>query len=126
MSIAEDFKQFLIIKKIGNANNISISRSPAVNIEKDDNFTIVAQGGFKSGGNVLQWKSTYNLLLIYRNRRGEELYKKDELLLNLNGCISLTNYKIARAVINPMSEIDLGINEVHVGQWNIQLEIIKK
>lgn len=126
-NVAEDFKKFLVDQGITTNENIKVSRTPAVNLEKDDQFAIVAQGGFKTGGNILQWKRNQNFLLLYRNKSAENLYEKDEQLIALEGCISLENYKlVGPAEINPMTELELGTNEVHIGSWQVQLRVIKK
>ena len=125
-SVAEDLKTFLIAKGIATSDNINVSRTPAVTLEKDDQFVIAQQGGTKSGGNILQWKRNQNFLLLYRNKSGADLYAKDEQLLALEGCIVLDNYKVVGSDINPMTELELGTNEVHIGSWQVQLRIVKK
>jgi hypothetical protein len=124
-SVAEDLKQFLIENEIGTDENIHVSNSPAVNLEQDDQFVIVQQGGTKTGGNILQWKRNQNFLLLYHNKSGADLYTIDKQLLAIEGCIILDNYKVVGSQISPMTELELGTNAVHIGSWTVQLGIVK-
>lgn len=128
MSVAKEFQEYLIANGVMTTANSFVSRTPTVSLSSNDQWAIVAQPGSINGGNILQWKRTHNLLVVYRNSDGEIVYNKDDVILALlnNACVTLDSYRVLRCIANPMTELPLDIKEVHVGQWSITLELVTK
>lgn len=126
MSVAKEIKDYLEASSLG--GSFFVSRTPSVSLSSDDQWAIVEAGGSISGGNILQWKRTHNLLAVYRNSKGEELYNKDDALLALLNmqCLALPSYRVLRCEVSPLQELDLAAKDVHVGQWAITLDIVTK
>lgn len=127
MSVAEDLLAYLVAGGLCNDADITVSRTPTVNLTGDNQWVLVAEPGSKSGGNILQWKRKHNVAIAYRNKSGEVLYNKDdELQALLESCVALEHYKVLQIVCNPMGELALGATEAHVGQWQVTLELVTK
>lgn len=127
MSVAADLKTYLVAQGLTTDDKITVSRVPAANLEADDNWVIVAQGGSISGGNLLQWKRTHQFVLLYRNKNGNALYDADDALITAIGdCVELAGYRVLQKRLNPMTELELNGQETHVGTWQLELAITKK
>lgn len=128
MSVAKDLKDYLVNAGLTSNDKFTVSRAPTVSIAENDQWVIwQPPGSSKEGGNILQWKRKHNVVIAYRNKNGDALYDKDdELQALLEQCVSLSNYKVLRITCSPMGEIDLAIKEVHVGQWQVTLDVVTK
>lgn len=127
-NVAQDLKDYLVGGGLCTDEKITVSRMPTVNLTENDQWVVYAQPGSKSGGNILQWKRKHNVVIAYRNKSGDELYNKDdELQALLEACVALEHYKVLRVICNPMGEPDTGgVKGVHVGQWQVTLELVTK
>lgn len=126
-SVAQQLKDYLVDAGLCPANKFTVSRMPTVNLEENDQWVCWSDPGSKEGGNILQWKRKHNVVIAYRNKSGEALYNKDdELQALLEACVALQSYRVLQLVCNPMGEIETGNNAVHVGQWQITLDLITK
>lgn len=127
MSLASELRDYLIAEGVMTDERSFVSHIPAANLSLDDAWAIVAQGGSVSGGNILQWKRSHTLTILYRNNDGSQLYDKDDLLVDaLNKCVLLQNYQVISKSLNPMTELQLSANETHVASWQLQITTIKK
>lgn len=127
MSVAQELKDYLVTNGLTTADKFTVSRMPTVNLTANDQWVVYAVPGSKAGGNILQWKRKHNVVIAYRNKDGDALYNKDdELQALLEQCVSLPSYKVLQVICNPMGELDLGTKEVHVGQWQITLDLVTK
>lgn len=129
MSVAHDVKAYMVAGNIAAEENITVSRMPAngqVNVAEGQ-FVVIMAGGSKSGGNLLQWKRTHSITVLHRSKSGDALYNADDALQALfDGCTALDNYRVLRAICNPGSELPLAAKEVHVMQWALTLDLVKR
>lgn len=126
-SVAHDLKKYLVNAGLCTDEQMFVSRVPTVNLTENDQWGIHASPGSKIGGNILQWKRKHNVVIAYRNKSGDALYNKDdELQALLEACVSLEHYKVCQLVCNPMGELDTNVKELHVGQWQVTLDVITK
>jgi hypothetical protein len=127
MSVSDDLRDYLVAGGLASLANFTVSRVSTVNLAENDQWVVFAQGGGKEGGNILQWKRKHNVVIAYRNSSAQALYNKDDVLQTLlEACVTLTNYKVLRITCSPMNELDISNSEIHVAQWQITLELVKK
>lgn len=129
MSVAEELRAYLIGQGVTDDAHSKVSRMPANGqLEIGEGQLIVVQEpGSISGGNLVQWKHTHNMLVIYRHKSGDELYNKDdEVKAAINRCVTLPSYRVLRARCGSGGELPLEAQEVHVMQWAATLELVTK
>lgn len=128
-SVAHELRAYLVAAGLCTDAEITVSRMPAngqVDIG-DGQWVLLQAPGSKSGGNILQWKRTHSITILYRHKSGDELYNKDDDLQKLfEACVDLPSYKITRATCPPGGELPLDAKEVHVMQWAATLELVTK
>jgi hypothetical protein len=122
VSTAEEFAEHLATIVSG---TVYTSKLPAKPDSADDQWSVVADGGEPAtGGNFLLWKQQLNLRVIYRHRKGREVYDANEDLLDAVATfIPTESAPVLSRTVAPMSDTDEDPEGRHTASWQVQLTI---
>ena len=122
MTLAEDFADYLATT-LGSA--VTVGQLPGKPQALDNQWAVVQAGGQPAtGGNILLWRQTNLLRVLYRSSSGGAIQLADTALrLATSGFIPLQTARVLSATVSPIQDSDQDAEGRKTVFWQVQIDI---